>query len=76
MYIICCPSGYVLPITLISTIPSFIFTLNVEFDGIAVFPIKMFSTIGLILGPRTGSSYRYNTIAARSRHRYIIVKLV
>lgn len=46
------------------------FTLNIALDGILVFPFKIFSGPGLLLGPKIGSSYRYNTMEAGSKHKY------
>lgn len=55
---------------LISILFVSVFTLNIALGGISVFPFKISSVPGLILGPSNGSSYRYNTMEAESRYKY------
>lgn len=64
------PIGYILFPMLISILSVSVFTLNIALGGISVFPFKIVSISGLILGSRHGSSYRYNTMEAGSRYKY------
>lgn len=70
MYTNFSPIGYMLSATLTSILPVSAFILNIELDGISLFPLKISSAIGLVLAPRIGSLYRYNATEAGSRHKY------